>query len=101
MPSSEVSPRLRIAGIFFRSIFVAALLVVAARVSAPQHIGSTWLDIALRDYIRAAVGLAFCIWVLIHLFIPPRDARGYGTWVYLGIALAPVSVACAIAVWFW
>jgi len=29
----------------------------------------------------------------------PKDAEAYRTWIYLGLALAPVAVICAIAVW--
>ncbi len=95
----ELTNRQRIVGIVCRSVFMVVLLVVAARVSAPQHIGSTWLDIPRGDFVRAIVGCGFCLWVLVHLFILPKDAGGYRTWGYLGAALIPLALICGVAVW--
>jgi hypothetical protein len=95
---SGVPTHLKIAGIFFRSIVIVTLFVVVARVATPQHIGRGWLDISLGDFIRAALGLGFCLWMLAHLFILPRDAEGYRTWIYLGIALIPLLLAF-ITIW--
>jgi TRAP-type C4-dicarboxylate transport system permease small subunit len=97
--SDDLANWQKILGIVCRSIFMVALLVVAARVSAPQHIGSSWLDIPSGDFIRAIVGFGFCLWVLVHLFILPKDAAGYRTWTYLGAALIPLALICGIAVW--
>jgi|SRR5580704_15700673 hypothetical protein len=91
--------RLRVLGIVCRSIFMIALLVVAARVSAPQHVGSSWLDIPRGDLIRTFLGFGFCLWILIHLFILPKDEAGYRTWAYLGAALIPLALICGFAVW--
>jgi hypothetical protein len=96
---ANIPSRLRILGIVFRSIFMVALVAVAARVSTPQHIGGSWLDIPSGDFIRAIVGFGFCLWVLVHLFILPKDAGGYRTWIYLGLALIPLALICGIAVW--
>jgi hypothetical protein len=49
--------------------------------------------------IRLVLGLVVCIWIIAHLFMLPKDAEGYRTWVYLGVALAPLALACAVAVW--
>jgi TRAP-type C4-dicarboxylate transport system permease small subunit len=95
----DLSNRQRILGIACRSIFMIMLLIVAARVSAPQHIGSSWLDIPSGDLIRAIVGFGFCLWVLVHIFILPKDAGGYRTWTYLGAALIPLALICGFAVW--
>jgi len=45
------------------------------------------------------LGFVAGIWILTHLFMLPKDAEGYRTWVYFGLALAPLALACAIAVW--
>jgi TRAP-type C4-dicarboxylate transport system permease small subunit len=95
----DLSNRQRILGIVCRSIFMIVLLIVAARVSAPQHVGSSWLDIPSGDLIRAIVGFGFCLWVLVHIFILPKDAGGYRTWTYLGAALIPLALICGFAVW--
>jgi hypothetical protein len=34
-----------------------------------------------------------------HLFMPPEDAEGYRTWVYLGLVVAPLALAVAIVIW--
>lgn len=96
---TNIPSHLRILGIVFRSMFMVALLVVAVRVSAPQHIGNSWLDIPRGDFIRVIVGFGFCLWVLVHLFILPKDAGGYRTWIYLGLALIPLAFICGLAVW--
>jgi hypothetical protein len=31
--------------------------------------------------------------------MPPKDPEGYRTWVYLGLVVAPLALACAVAVW--
>ena len=94
-----VTNRQKLLGIVLRSVFMIVLLVVAARVSAPQHIGHSWLDMPSGDFARTAVGLGFCLWVAVHLFILPKDAGGYRTWTYLGAALIPLALICGIAVW--
>jgi hypothetical protein len=40
-----------------------------------------------------------CLWIVVHLFMLPKDAEGYRTWVYLGLVLAPLAWAAAIAIW--
>lgn len=31
--------------------------------------------------------------------MPPKDAEAYRTWVYLGLAVVPLAIIFAIAVW--
>jgi hypothetical protein len=95
----DVPLRLRIAGIVLRSIFVGALLVITVRVSTPQSETIWSVFESPRDLIRVVLGFVACLWMLAHLFVLPKDAEGYRTWVYLGLALAPLALACAIAVW--
>jgi hypothetical protein len=90
---------LRVAAIVLRSIFVGALLVITVRVSTPQNETLWTVFDSLGDVIRLVLGLVVCVWIIAHLFMLPKDAEGYRTWVYLGVALAPLAVACAIAVW--
>jgi hypothetical protein len=99
MPTSEIPARLRIAGILLRAVFIGAVVVVIARVSLPQS-ESIWSAYETPgDLIRMALGFAVCLWVVIHAFMLPKDAEGYRTWVYLGLAVVPFALACAIAVW--
>jgi hypothetical protein len=51
------------------------------------------------DLMRVALGFAVCVWLTVHIFILPKDAHGYLTWLYLGVALLPLSVLCAVAIW--
>jgi len=96
---SEVPAHLRIAAIFLRALFIGALLVVIVRVSAPQS-ESIWSAYETPgDLIRLALGVAVGVWILFHLFMLPKDAEGYRTWVYLGLAVVPLALICAIAVW--
>jgi len=39
------------------------------------------------------------LWMVIHLFILPKTAEGYRTWVYLGVVVAPLALAVAIVIW--
>lgn len=89
----------RLGGIVLRTLFLCALFVLVARVSSPQHLGSTWLDMRPGDLIRATLGVAVCGWVFIHMFVLPKDAGAYRTWVYLGAILTPLAVLCGVVVW--
>jgi hypothetical protein len=99
LPNYDVPIRLRVAAIILRSIFVCALLVITVRVSTPQSETIWTVFESLGDLIRVVLGFIACVWILAHLFMLPKDAEGYRTWVYLGLALAPLALACAIAVW--
>jgi len=99
LPRCGVPLRLRVAAIVLRSIFVCALLVITVRVSTPQNETIWTVFDSLGDAIRLVLGLVVCIWIIAHLFMLPKDAEGYRTWVYLGVALAPLALACAVAVW--
>jgi hypothetical protein len=82
-----------------RAIFIAALVVVTVRVSSPQS-ETIWSAYETPgDLIRLALGLLVCIWIIVHLFMVPKDPEGYRTWVYLGLVAVPFAVICAIAVW--
>jgi hypothetical protein len=99
LPNYDVPIGLRVAAIILRSIFVCALLVVTVRVSTPQSETIWTIFDSLGDLIRVILGFVACVWIVAHLFMLPKDAEGYRTWVYLGLALVPLALACAIAVW--
>ena len=91
--------RLRLIGMLLRAIFIAALVVVTVRVSSPQS-ETIWSAYETPgDFIRIALGLLVCIWIIVHLFMLPKDPESYRTWVYLGLVAVPFAVICAIAVW--
>jgi hypothetical protein len=89
----------RLAGIAVRTLFIAILVLITARVSSPQmeHVWSLYETPG--DLIRVALGLVVCVWLAVHVFILPKDPSGYRTWLYLGLAILPLAVLCAIAVW--
>jgi hypothetical protein len=94
-----VSPRLRAAGLVLRALFIAALVAVVVRVAAPQSENIWSVYETPGDLIRVALGLAVCLWIAVHLFMLPKDPEAYRTWVYLGAAVVPFALICAIAVW--
>jgi len=96
-PAQAVIPiSLRIGAIVLRALFIGALLVVVARVSTPQN-ESIWSAYETPgDLIRLALGIAVGLWILLHLFMLPKDIEGYRTWVYLGLVIAPFALALAI-----
>jgi hypothetical protein len=89
----------RIVGHLLRAIFLLALVVLAIRVSAPQS-ETVWSAYETPgDLIRLLLGAAVAIGIVVQLFRPPKDAQAYRTWAYLGIILAPLAVAVAVAAW--
>jgi F0F1-type ATP synthase membrane subunit a len=99
LADAEISKTVRFAGSAVRTIFIVILIVVTAHVASPQieHIWSLYETPG--DLVRVALGLAVCVWLVVHLFILPKDAGGYRTWLYLGFAILPLSVLCAVAIW--
>ena len=99
LPASKVPTHLRVAGNLLRALFIGILVVVIARISAPQS-ETVWSAYETPgDLIRLALGFIVCLWILFNLFTPPKDADAYRTWVYLGLALVPLALICAIAIW--
>ena len=95
----EVPTPLRIVAHLLRATFLVALVVVAIRVSAPQN-ETIWSAYETPgDLIRLLLGAAVAIGIVVQLFRPPKDAHAYRTWAYLGIILAPLAVAVAVAAW--
>lgn len=76
-----MSTGLRIAGIVLRSIFLCALLVVTVWVSLPQNESIWSVYETPGDLVRVALGFIVCVWILFHLFMLPKDAEGYRTWI--------------------
>jgi hypothetical protein len=99
LPASGASPRLRIAAIVLRTIFIAILLMLTVRVSMPQS-ETIWTAYETpADLIRFVLGLALCLWLGGQLLHGPSDAQGYRTWLYLGLAAVPFGIICLVAVW--
>ena len=98
-PVATIPMGLQILAIVLRALFIGALVAVTVRVSSPQSESLASVHETPSDLIRLALGLAVCLWIMIHLFMPPRTAEGYRTWIYLGLVVAPLALAAAIAIW--
>jgi hypothetical protein len=86
-------------GVAVRTIFLLVLTVLTLRVASPQTETIWSVFETPGDVIRVALGLAVCVWLVVNLFILPKDAGAYRTWMYLGPALLPSTVLCAYVVW--
>ncbi len=98
--NEEVSTGLRVVGGMLRTIFILALLVVIFQVSLPQSETIWTVYDTPADLVRLALGLAVGVWIAVQLFIMPKDAQGYRTWLYLGMVGVPFAVICAVALWW-
>jgi len=98
-PPSTIPMGLRVLAMALRALFIGALVVVTVRVSSPQSETFSSVYETPGDLIRLALGFAVCLWIVIHLFMLPKDAEGYRTWVYLGLVVVPLALAVAFAIW--
>jgi hypothetical protein len=98
-PKPQVPVGIWFAGVAVRSIFLLVLTVLTLRVASPQTETIWSLLETPGDLIRVALGLAVCAWLVVNLFILPKDAGAYRTWMYLGLALLPLTILCAYVVW--
>jgi hypothetical protein len=98
-PKPDIPVLVWIGGTAARSIFLIILTVVTARVASPQ-VENLWsLFETPGDLIRVVLGFAVCAWMVVNLFILPKDAEAYRSWMYLSIVLLPLSLLCAVVVW--
>jgi len=97
--SRQIPTALWIAGTTLRVVFIACLLLITLRVSMPQSetIWSAYETPA--DLIRMLLGLGVCAWLVLLLFQGPKDAQGYRTWLYLGLAAVPFALILLFAIW--
>ena len=93
------SSRVRIAGIVLRALFIGILIVVTARVASPQTERFWSAYETPGDLVRITLGLSVCLWLAVHVFILPKDAEAFRTWFFLGLAILPLALLCAIVVW--
>ena len=76
MPASTMSPALRILATTLRALFVGALIVIIARVSSPQSETIWTVYETPEDMFRLGLGLAACVWLVVHIFMFSKDAEG-------------------------
>ena len=99
LPSPDASYGVRLTATILRTIFIAALIVLTLRVSIPQSETIWTVYDTPVDAVRLVLGVAVCVWLVIHLFSGPKDADGYRTWLYLGLIAVPFVLICLVAVW--
>ena len=98
-PKPKTPAGVWIGGVAVRTIFLVVLTVLTARVASPQIERLSSLYETPDDLIRVALGFAVCVWFVVNLFILPKDTGAFQTWMYLGLAILPLSLLCAIVVW--
>jgi hypothetical protein len=98
-PESGPSLPVWIGGVAARTLFLIVLTLITARVARPQMEHLTSIYETPGDLIRVLMGVGVCAWFVVNLFILPKDPGAYRTWMYLGIAILPLSVLCAVVIW--
>jgi hypothetical protein len=98
-PASRLPPYVWLGGVVGRSLFLVILILLTARVASPQIEHLTAIYETPGDLIRVLLGVGVCSWFIVNLFILPKDAGAYRTWMYIGLAVIPLAVLCAYAVW--
>jgi hypothetical protein len=98
-PAPQLSVGVRWGGIILRTLFIIVLTVITARVASPQNETIWSIFETPGDFIRVVLGMIVCAWFAIQVFMLPKDAAAYRVWIYLGLALLPLSVLCAVVIW--
>jgi hypothetical protein len=88
-----------IGGVAVRTIFLIVLAIITARVASPQIETLRSVLETPSDLIRVGLGFTVCMWIVANIFILPKDAGAYRTWLYLGPAVLPLSLLCAFVSW--
>ena len=99
LPTTKVPAWQRFTGLVLRSLFIMALAVLTFRVSLPQNETIATAYDTPNDLIRLLLGFAACVWLIVQLFRPPRDAAGYRSWFYIGIPAVPFAIICLAYIW--
>jgi hypothetical protein len=86
-------------GVAVRTIFLIVLIVLTARVASPQMERLSSLYETPGDLIRVLMGVGVCAWFIVNVFKLPKDSGAYRIWMYLGLAVVPLSLLCAFVVW--
>jgi len=95
----QPSARVWFAGVAVRTLFLIVLTILTARVASPQIERLSSIYETPGDLVRVLMGVGVCAWFIVNLFRLPKDAGAYRTWMYLGLAVLPLSVLCAVVVW--
>ena len=94
-----VSPGVRIVGLVLRLLIILALLVLTARVSAPQSKSLWSVYEAPLDLLRLVLGMSVGIFIGAQMFVGVPNNEACRTWAYLGMIVLPFTIICILAVW--
>lgn len=97
--SPPVSPGLRIVGAALRLLIILALVVLTARVSAPQSKTLWSVYEAPLDLLRLVLGASVCVFIGTRMFVGLSNHEASRTWAYLGMIVLPFTIICILAVW--
>jgi hypothetical protein len=95
----EPEPRLRITAILLRTVFIGLLIAVTLRVAMPQNETIWTVDDTPADLVRVMLGVIVCVFLAAQLFYGPKDAHAYRTWLYLGLAVIPITIVLLVVGW--
>jgi hypothetical protein len=98
-PAPQLSFGVRWGGIALRTLFILVLTLITARVASPQNENIWSILETPGDFIRVVLGVILCGWFALQVFMLPKDAAAYRIWIYLGLALLPLSLLCAVVIW--
>lgn len=95
----DIPGLLRLTAVLLRAVFLCVLVVIIGHVSLPQSETIWTVHETPGDAMRLALGIAASIFIILHIFIMPKDAEGYRIWLYLGLGAIPFALLFLIAVW--
>ncbi|HMK78490.1 MAG TPA: hypothetical protein VK438_02525 [Xanthobacteraceae bacterium] len=99
-PAHEpVSPRLQVAGLGLRGVFILLLAIIIARVSLPQSEELWSVYETPGDLARVLLGAVICVWIVWQAFRLPKDAEAYRIWLYISLVGVPFALITLIATW--
>ena len=68
---------LRLTAVVLRAVFLCVLVVIIVHTSHPQNETIWTAHETPGDAMRLALGIAACFFIILHIFIMPKDAEGY------------------------
>jgi hypothetical protein len=90
---------MRILGLALRTLFLAVVLALTARVAGPQTETLLSAYDTPSELVRMALGAAVCVFVFVQIFRYPKDPADMRNWVFIGLAAVPLALLCAATIW--
>jgi hypothetical protein len=90
---------MRFFGLFLRTLFLIVVVVVTARVAAPQNETLLSAYDTPADLFRILLGAFVCGFVAVQIFRYPKNPAEMRKWVLIGLAILPLALLCAVVIW--